>query len=248
MRREMKSRCVRTLALTALMLSVAVFSPVRYGTLGAVGDAHAGFTVIPTATAHAHGLAASVSGSLLNVNVAPTPASNCISGPFCVDVHPLATAEVTGVLKTGVLNTAAVSTTNFTAATAIGQANVANPLLNVLGLISLNALAVDSFALVGGGCFAGLAQVGASGLVNATTSGLLSLLISPSAGPNTVVLDLLGIRIVANEQIVVGDFFSNLKLTVNPLHISINNLLGLGLLSADITLAQSEAKVTCAVR
>lgn len=231
----MKSRFLRTLVLPVLMTSAAISS-----TLGTVGTAYA----VPLAQARAHGLAATVSG-LLNVNVAPTPQSSCTSGLFCVDVDTLATVNVSGLLATDVLVSSAITNTSGSAALAIGQAYVANPALNVLGLLGVTALALDSSAIVAGTCFQGLAPVGVSGLANAATAGLLSLLVNANPNPNTVVLDLLGIKVVANEQIVVGDFFSNLKLTVNPLHISINNLLGLDLLSADITIAQSEAKVTC---
>lgn len=247
MRREMKSRCVRTLALTALMISV-------YGTLGVVGTAQAG-----TATARAHGLAATVGGILLTANVAPTPLSSCVSPSLanpivpelCNDPDNLATVVVAGLLDTGVLNTAAFTLAGPALgpdAVAIAQANVADPVVNVLGLLNLNAVAIRSLAIVGGTCFVGLGHAGSSSLATATTSGLLSLVIPPNATANTIIIDLLGIRVVANEQIVEGNFFSNHKITVNPIHISINNLLGLGLnlLNADITIAQTAAWVNCA--
>jgi len=247
----MKSRFLHTLALTALITSVATFSS---GTLGVVGNAYAAATIAPsvTALAHAHGLDASV-GGLLNLNVESTPQSNCVAPspanpfpPICAAASNLVTANLEGLLTTGVLNTSALAIAGpefGLAALALAQASVANPLLSVLGLLNVNANVIRSFAVVQGSCFSQLLHAGSSSLVNGEVTGLLSLLIPPNALNQVVVNVLLGIKVVLNEQILEGDGFSSRKITINPIHITIPNLLGL--LSADITVAQSVAGVAC---
>ena len=87
---------------------------------------------------------------------------------------------------------------------------------------------------------------GSSNLSGVALSGLLAgLSVAANPAPNTVLLNLLDVKITLNEQIVVGN-----QVTVNAIHFTLNNALltGLGLLSGDITIAQSVATMTdCAL-
>lgn len=69
------------------------------------------------------------------------------------------------------------------------------------------------------------------------------LFASPAA--NTVLVDLLGLRIVLNEQTVWGDGISSLGIATNAIHASFDNfLLGTQLLNGDIIIAHSQAEIS----
>jgi uncharacterized repeat protein (TIGR01451 family) len=120
----------------------------------------------------------------------------------------------------------------------------------VAPLLTLHADEVRSSAAIGGTCGSGLTATGATTLVNAAAGGTLGLglHIGASVAPNTVLLNLLGVRVVLNEQIVSGDGVTSRAIAVNALHVSVqNSLLGaLGRLSGDVVIAHSEARVVCA--
>lgn len=123
-------------------------------------------------------------------------------------------------------------------------------LVPVFRLLKLGADVVESRAGIAGSCGGDLTATGGTTLANAKAVGLLGLglYIDASPAPNTVLLNLLGVRVVLNEQIVSGDGVSGRSIAVNAIHISVNNslLTGLGLLSGDIVIAHSEARVACA--
>jgi hypothetical protein len=64
-----------------------------------------------------------------------------------------------------------------------------------------------------------------------------------------VLLDsqLLGIKIVLNEQIVTGDGVNTRGLTVNAIHIYLTDveIAGIGIVTGDIIIAQSKAQRHC---
>lgn len=62
--------------------------------------------------------------------------------------------------------------------------------------------------------------------------------------PNTVLLDLLGVRITLNEQITTGNGVDEIILTTNAIHIAFNNFaIATGLLTGDIIVASSMAGI-----
>ncbi len=123
-------------------------------------------------------------------------------------------------------------------------------LVPVAPLLTLHADEVRSSAAIGGTCGSGLTATGTTTLVNAAAGGTLGLglHIGASVAPNTVLLNLLGVRVVLNEQIVSGDGVTSRAIAVNAIHVSVqNSLLGaLGRLSGDVVIAHSEARVVCA--
>jgi uncharacterized repeat protein (TIGR01451 family) len=123
-------------------------------------------------------------------------------------------------------------------------------LLPVVPLLTLHSDEVRSNAVIGGTCGSALSATGSTTLVNAGIGGTLGLglHIGASVPPNTVLLNLLGVRVVLNEQIVGGDGVTSRAISVNAIHISVqNSLLGpLGRLTSNIVIAHSEAQVVCA--
>jgi uncharacterized repeat protein (TIGR01451 family) len=123
-------------------------------------------------------------------------------------------------------------------------------LVPVAPLLTLHADEVRSSAVIGGTCGSALTATGSSTLVNAGAGGTLGLglQIGASVPANTVLLNLLGIRIALNEQIVGGDGITSRTISVNAIHVSVqNSLLGpLGKLTSDIVIAHSDAQVVCA--
>jgi len=114
-------------------------------------------------------------------------------------------------------------------------------------LVALQADAIESTAHLTG-CEPGAAGGGSTHLVHARLRGPLGLWIDlpVDPAPNTVVLDLVGVRVVLNEQ-VASQSETVRSLAVNAVHVSVNGLVGLGLVSADIVLSQSQAQVGCAL-
>jgi hypothetical protein len=152
------------------------------------------------------------------------------------------------VLQTGILNVAADSSVPA-ADQAHGHAEVANPALQLASLLGLNASVISSDASISGGCGSGLTTTGTTQLLSAQVSGLAAfgLTVPPNPAPNTELLNLLGVRVILNEQIAGGDGFSHASLTVNAVHVSLTNsvLSLIGVLSGDIVISQSRAEVDC---
>ena len=116
-------------------------------------------------------------------------------------------------------------------------------------LLSIHADEVRSSAVIGGTCGSALTTTGSTSLVNAGVGGTLGLglHIGADVAPNTVLLNLLGIRVVLNEQVTAGDGVTSSSLSVNAIHVSVANTLLhlLGRLNGDIVIAHSEASVVC---
>jgi uncharacterized repeat protein (TIGR01451 family) len=163
-----------------------------------------------------------------------------------------ASSSTTGtLLHTGVLTVHATSLMPAAVMTH-SDAVTTNPALGLgqlIPLLGLNAQTIQSAATIDGTCGSSLVATGSAGLVGATTSGAAGLgaAIPTNPGPNTVLLNQLGIKIVLNEQFQTGNGTTTLGLTVNALHVYIQNslLTGLGLLSGDIVISQSQAQVQC---
>lgn len=109
-------------------------------------------------------------------------------------------------------------------------------------LISLNATTISSNVQVG---HDGSAFTSTGGIVieNAVlrVSGVGLIAVNANAAPNTVLLDLLGIRIVLNEQFTHNDGVT-LTRTVNALRITVSG--PLQAVNADVVIASSSASVT----
>jgi hypothetical protein len=118
-------------------------------------------------------------------------------------------------------------------------------------VLKLTADAVSSRALISCPCGHGPAQAGGSAnLANAHLSVLpgINFTVDAHPAPNTVLVDVPGLRVVLNEQILhtnaSGDIAS---LTVNAVHVHVDVLPvpGAGLVTGDIILSQSQAQMAC---
>ncbi|MEJ8568749.1 DUF11 domain-containing protein [Elongatibacter sediminis] len=171
-------------------------------------------------------------------------------------------ATAVGVLETGILN---VSTTGDDSPQSDSSASVADVDLGLLGdvllplVLGITADEVVSTARASGSCGAGLSASGTTSLVNASLASDLAelagiegaLLASPPANYVLLDLNLLGghIRIVLNEQITTGDGTTSAGITVNAIHITIDNLPLAAIitdLTGEVIISQSKASVTCA--
>jgi uncharacterized repeat protein (TIGR01451 family) len=92
--------------------------------------------------------------------------------------------------------------------------------------------------------------VGTTSIVNARLGGALGLAlhVAASPAPDTVLLNVPGLRVVLNEQILATTpTAGDIGLTVNAIHLTLNALpvTGLGVLSGDIVISQSRAEIHC---
>lgn len=174
----------------------------------------------------------------------------------------LVPAATLGILETGVLN---VETSGDVSPQSDSSASVADVSLELLGhillplLVGIEADAVESTAQATGSCGSGLTASGTTTLVGANLASALGQLagiigaLDVSPAPNTVLLDLdlLGghLRIVLNEQILTGDGVTSRGITVNAIHITLDQLPIAGIITdvtGDVIISQSQAEVTCA--
>ena len=194
-------------------------------------------------------------GSPVNVASGPLPTVSG-SAPAAYNLHDqVASVNASGavgllgsvLLRTGIIEVNAASLLPTTDQVT-SDATVNNLNLGLLGLLTVGAGTVHSTASING-CAAGPAVAGSANITGGTVGGTLGLGLNLLANPNpnTVLLNVLGIKVVLNEQIATTSGNTH-NLTVNAIHISLNvlNGLGLGALSGDIVVAQAKASLTCA--
>lgn len=244
--RRRRPRCARaTIAACALLLCAGSAAAQTTGDSSAYG--------VSVAT----NLAPLLGGGL-PISLDPTPAAGG-SAPAPYDDGPnsvanlLVSTGLTGqILSTGLVEASASST--IPGATAADADTIVNALdLRIVGslltkLLTIGATTITSTASVGGSCGALTASGGAQ-FENAQVGGLLGagLAIDDDPPANQVLLDVLGIRIVVNEQTSSGDGVLQRAIAVNALHVELDvSLTGIGVLSGDIVVGHAEAAVQCA--
>lgn len=188
-------------------------------------------------------------GSPLVVASGPLPLASGASDESFADSRQVASLVVstqpTGkILETGLL----LASTRGNGADVLSASSIEKTSLRLVGgspLVALQADAIESTAHLTG-CDSEAAGGGSTHLVHARLSGPLGLSIDlpVDPAPNTVVLDLAGVRVVLNEQIASQNEAVR-TLVVNAVHVSVNGPLGLGLLDADVVLSQSQAQLAC---
>ncbi|MGH7130916.1 MAG: choice-of-anchor P family protein [Phycisphaerales bacterium] len=211
---------------------------------------------VVNASSNGYGVSADVHlvSTLVGINVPAVPvAAGAAPAPYDTN-GTLLTLNVSAAgvasLSTGLLTSHALSdVTGVGGGMARGEAVVNGLNLRVLpGIVSvldtLNAGATtitSSAQLTSDGVT--ITPLGASHLENASiyVFGVGNLAINANAAPNTVLLDLLGIRIILNEQILTT-FGNTTTFQVNAIHITIDS--PLQLVSADVVVAHSEASMT----
>lgn len=121
-------------------------------------------------------------------------------------------------------------------------------LIPQLSLLGLTANTIQSTAAIDAAN--GLTAIGSTTIEGLSLTGLGlggllingSLFVNPNA--NTVLVDLLGLKIILNEQILTGDGISNLALQTNAIRASFDNfLLGTDVLNGDIIIGHSQAAI-----
>lgn len=195
-------------------------------------------------------------GPGINIDLGPISTASGIAPPDYSDADTvlstgLSTGQTGNILSTGVLatNASSVIANDNTSA----DATVDGLSLSVVGalpLLTIGADTVVSTADVSGDCGAGsLTATGATTIENGSAGGTLGLglSIASNPSPNFELINLLGIRVVLNEQIVTGDGVTSRGITVNAIHVDLTNtvLSLIGVLSGDIIIAQSKAQVQC---
>lgn len=195
-------------------------------------------------------------GPGINIDLGPISTASGIAPPDYSDADTvlstgLSTGQTGNILSTGVLATNASS--DIANDNTSADATVDGLSLSVVGalpLLTIGADTVVSTADVSGDCGAGsLTATGATTIENGSAGGTLGLglSIASNPSPNFELINLLGIRVVLNEQIVTGDGVTSRGITVNAIHVDLTNtiLSLIGALSGDIIIAQSQAQVQC---
>ncbi len=221
------------------------------------------------------------SGPLPEVSGATPPDFDVDGGAANIDVD--ATLPILGgLVAVDVLDIGAVQldTVGTDAPQADSSAIVADLDLNLLadqlGLLDLLLLGISgtndtvtSTASAAGSCDTGLTATGDSVLENLVLSGIVAEALGVDGAivadpaPNTVLVSATvnvpgvvtgDVSIILNEQITSGDGVSSAGITVNAIHVAVDELtlLGLGIggtegivLDGDVIIAQSVAGVTC---
>ncbi|WP_426169412.1 PEPxxWA-CTERM sorting domain-containing protein [Sandarakinorhabdus sp. DWP1-3-1] len=165
-------------------------------------------------------------------------------------------AAVNERVSTGVIDTSASSpyptTPTSTATSTVNDLGLALTTKTILGspinILTIGATTLSSTTSANAANTLGVTSL--SNITGLTFSGLAlgALTIDGSlfanAAPNTVILDVLGLRIIANEQITNGNGTDLLGRTTNALRVSFDNfIIGGGLLSGDVTVAHSRAEI-----
>ncbi|MDP9122307.1 MAG: DUF11 domain-containing protein, partial [Acidobacteriota bacterium] len=154
------------------------------------------------------------------------------------------------VLRTGVLIVHAASPVlDQDAASADATVDATRiDLAGVLPLLTIGVDVVQSKASITGPCGGTPVAAGSTILTNARFGGPLGLGLTVAADPqpNTVLLDAAGIRVVLNEQ-TLSRANGVTALTVDAIHVYLNALpvTGLGVLSGEIVVSHSQARLSC---
>jgi uncharacterized repeat protein (TIGR01451 family) len=154
------------------------------------------------------------------------------------------------ILSTGLLTVTTAATTSSATSEVVSTSGINGANLQVVGLLPLLTLGADEIRSSARltGCGAATVSTGTTNLVNARLGGTLGLGLSVLANPapNTVLLNLLGIRLVLNEQLPSQNG-NQRTLVVNAVHLSLNALplTALGLLTGEVILGQSRAQSSC---
>ena len=167
---------------------------------------------------------------------------------------------VQGVTTVGQSIGTGVETSTATATLPVGQGsstvnNLATALTTKLAIapaitiLGLGAGTVTSTSSINGTGV--LTATGTTNITGLTVNGLAlgittidgSAFVNPA--PNTILLSVLGLKIILNEQLLSGNGTTQLGLTTNAIHATFTNfLVGGGLLSGDLIVGQSTAAIS----
>ncbi|WP_338502854.1 choice-of-anchor P family protein [Sphingomonas kaistensis] len=203
------------------------------------------------------------------VNIAPVAASSGTAPPSYNTSNSVASVNQSTTLTSGILGVTERVQTGLLTSNATGTS------IGATGTATINSLAVGvGSSLISDPRLASLLSIGATtiqsqstasslgGLTASGTTTIEGLVIGGSLvsalnintalfanpDPNTILLNLAGLSVILNEQILSGDGTSSLGITTNAIRVSFNNFaLGTGLLNGDLIVGQSRASVTAGV-
>jgi uncharacterized repeat protein (TIGR01451 family) len=236
---------------------VLVLVVIGMHTLGAVRTAQAQTTANSSAFGEFVDLnLLPILGGGIDITSGPLPTASGTAPPAYTDSGSLASVSVSSlltgqILQTGLLEVNAASTVpgsdNVSADATVNDLEIL--IVELLQLLTISANTVQSTADISGTCGDTLTATGTTTIEDATVGGTLGvgLSISVNPAPNTVLLNLSGITVILNEQIIGGDGVNSRSLTVNAIRISLDNVLltAIGTLSGDIIISQSQAQLLC---
>lgn len=176
-----------------------------------------------------------------------------------LNLGALSLVGVRQTLDTGLLLTSAQSSLPVQSGSARATVNDLSTRLgtvflgNFTSLLSINASEVVSrsqVGAIGGANASGFTSIAGLVISGAALGGLVidgSAFVNPD--PNTILLDLLGLRIVLNEQTPIGaQTATSAGISTNAIRLIFNSFsIGGGLLSGDVIIAHSEAQIGDAV-
>ncbi|HML94807.1 MAG TPA: DUF11 domain-containing protein [Thermodesulfobacteriota bacterium] len=195
-------------------------------------------------------------GPAVSIDLGPVAPSAGSAPPDYTDSDTVLSASLSSglvgsILSTGLLSTEASSDIGNDTTSSSSTVDGLN--LSIVGLLPLLTIGADTVATtaeVTGSCAdETLTATGTTTIENAGAGGTLGLglTIDSSPTPNFELINLLGIRVVLNEQIITGDGVNSRGITVNAIRIDLTDtvLSLIGALSGDIVIAQSQAEVVC---
>lgn len=201
-------------------------------------------------------------GGVLEMSSGPLPVSAGLAPPSYLESNSLVGIALSNlifgsVLTSGTLDADAESDFPSTAS-ASADASVESLDTSILGVLvspflDLTADVVASDASVAGECGMPLVESGSTTLANALASVLGVAQGTLAANPAANSEPLAGvlppeIRLILNEQIVTGDGTTSRGITVNAIHLIIDDIdiPLLGTLAGDVIVSQSQAEIQCA--
>lgn len=197
------------------------------------------------------GYGESINLSVLNVvnvnSLEPSGATGTAPAPYSESASTLSVNLPGGILSTGLLNGEAASNVDgglgSRSASASGSVNELTA--NIVNALLLDATTLGATAQVSGD-YNAFSVTGGSVIEDLDLTALgTDVDVNVDFGPNTVLFDSLGLRIVANEQITTGDGISSRGFEVNALHIFFDDFAaGLNVIDGDIILGHAEAELT----
>lgn len=195
-------------------------------------------------------------GPVVAIDLGPVAPSSGNAPPDYTDSDSVLSASLSSALTGSILSTGLLSTeasSDIGNDTTSSSSTVDGLNLSIVGLLPLLTIGADTVATtaeVTGSCSEGtLTATGTTTIENAGVGGTLGLGLSigVNPAPNTELINLLGIRVVLNEQIITGNGVDSRGITVNAIRVDLTNtiLSLIGALSGDIVIAQSQAEVIC---
>ena len=195
-------------------------------------------------------------GGGIGISAGPVPTASGTAPPDYIDGDNVDELDVTNPSTGNILSTDIIT---VNASSDIANDNTSSDatvdglgvsIVGVLPLLTIGADTVVSTADVSGDCSGGtLTAAGTTTIEGAGVGGTLGLglTIDVNPTPNFELINLLGIRVILNEQIITGDGVNSRGITVNAIHIDLSDtiLSLIGALSGDIVIAQSQAQVQC---